>query len=376
MTNQKPARTTGSSKWQCGPTWQADELPIIGSPEALALLPEFDLWDCWPLQHEDGSTAEIDGCQYWFFLSSPRIGDPGERHHHARIRLFRYEGGHWTDLGPVLSDDKRPGNADWAGSCVLHDDGRTISLFFTAAGRRGEGPSFEQRIFACTGELVAGSGPGRWQTPTELFSSDGELFTVVDQVDGLPGEVKAFRDPAWFRDPATGKAHLLFTGSAAYSDDPHNGVIGFATMGADGWTLGTPLIDAVGVNNELERPHVLFRDGLYYLFWSTQRHTFSPGVAAGPNGLYCAVAENFEGPWSPANTGGLVVSNPAAEPMQAYSWWVTGEGEVWSFVDYWGMEGRSLRDHPELQRERFGGTPAPRFRLKFEGRTVGLAGPA
>lgn len=348
-------------------------LSLIGPDDVRPIAPELDLWDSWPLQHEDGATVSIDGAQYWFFLSSEKFDDPGHRHFHARIRLFRFRDGVWTDLGNTIPEHYSPGEAEWAGSCVLHDDGTSVTLFFTAAGRKGQGRSFEQRIFGMQGTLTD-RGPGEWQPPAELFMADGEVFTRANQADGAPGMIKAFRDPAWFRDPASGVAYLLFTGSAGWSDDPHNGLIGYAEQTAQGWKLGRPMIHAVGVNNELERPHILVRDGKYYLFWSTQRHTFSPNVQAGPNGLYGAVADQFEGPWEMLNGSGLVVGNPAAEPSQAYSWWVTGEGEVWSFIDHWGMQGRDFQSHPETLREQFGGTPAPRFKLVFDGNRVRIAG--
>jgi levansucrase len=115
---------------------------------------------------------------------------------------------------------------------------------------------------------------------------------------------------------------------------------------------------------------MVVRDGHYYLFWSTQRRTFDPAVQAGPNGLYAMVADRLRGPYRPVNGNCLIAGNPAAEPTQGYSWWVTGEGEVWSFIDHWGMAGRSFDQHPELLRQQFGGTPAPRFRLAFAGDRV------
>ena len=359
-----------SRAWQPVQKWGAPELSLVTMDDARPIAPELDLWDSWPLQHENGSTALIDGAQYWFFLSSQKFADPGHRHFHARIRLMRYAEGKWDDLGNALPDDLTPGNAEWAGSCVLHDDGCAVTLFFTASGRKGNGPSFEQRIFASKGEFLTGFGPGNWQTAEELFSADGEIYMPANQAEGAPGAIKAFRDPAWFRDPADGSAYLLFTGSAGWSDDPHNGLIGFARQTETGWELGPPMIHAVGVNNEMERPHIVTRDGRYYLFWSTQRHTFSPNVNAGPNGLYGAVADSFDGPWTPVNSGGLVATNPSTEPTQAYSWWVTGEGTVWSFIDHWGMEGRTFASHPQLLRSNFGGTPAPLFELEFVGDEV------
>jgi levansucrase len=359
-----------ASHWQVEGRWQADELPLIRAEHVEPILPDLDLWDCWPLQHEDGATAVIGGAQYWFFLSSPKLPDPVQRHVNARIRLLKLADGEWTDLGPALPADLSPGHAEWAGSCVLHDDGTSVSLFFTVSGRRGGGPSFEQRIFAVRGLLTDSGAPGGWHSPEELFAADGQLFQLANSAHGAPGTIKAFRDPAWFRDPADGTCYLLFTGSAGWSDNPHNGLVGYAVWTGARWELGRPLVHAVGTNNEMERPHIIQRDGFYYLFWSTQRHTFSPKVDAGPNGLYGAVANAFLGPWRMANGSGLVAANPLAEPTQAYSWWVTGEGEAWSFIDYWGMAGRILADHPDLLRSQFGGTPAPRFGIVFEGDRV------
>lgn len=363
----------GASRWNPSGYGDPPHIPLITREAAARLFEDLDLWDCWPLAHEDGRTVLHMDRNWWFFLSSPVFPDPVERHGHARIRLLSHGVDGWRDHGNAFADGATAGSREWAGSCVLLDDGVTVHHFFTVAGRRGEEtPTFEQRLFMSVGELSA-EGPGQWQTPCELVVADGLRYVLDRQDRGAPGLIKGFRDPAWLRDPATGLAHILFTGSAAWSDDAFNGNIGIATLVGGKWVLGDPLVEAIGVNNELERPHVIVREGRYYLFWSTQTHTFAPGVLAGPNGLYGMVAESLAGPWRPVNEGGLVAANPAAEAKQSYSWWVTGEGEVWSFVDYWGMEGRAVADHPELLRSHFGGTPAPRFRLSFDGDRVTLA---
>lgn len=349
------------------------EIALIEAPDAGPILPGIDLWDSWPLAHENGDTVRIDGREYWFFLSAPCFPDPGQRHDAARIRLASLGNDGWRDHGEALPRELSPGTREWAGSAVLHDDLVTVSLFFTAAGRHGAGHSFEQRLFAASGKFGV-DGPGQWQKPEEVVHADGSRYLIAAEAEGRPGMIKAFRDPAWFRDPATGLRHLLFTASAGWSEDEYNGVVGLATLDASGtWQLGNPLIEAVGVNNELERPHIVVRGHRYYLFWSTQRRTFAPDGPSGPNGLYAMVADRLGGPYRPVNGSGLVAGNPASEPTQGYSWWVTGEGQVWSFIDHWGMQGRSFNDHPELLREQFGGTPAPVFTLEFDGDRVTIA---
>lgn len=377
LARAKPAREPfGATAWHPG-SFAAilvrARIDPVSPSDALPILPELDLWDSWPLQHEDGRTVSHRDRQWWFFLSAPKFPDPGARHDAARIRLASLGADGWQDHGEVLDPATSPGSREWAGSAVLLDDGATVILYFTAAGRHGEPASFEQRIFASHG-VVSPSGPAQFAEPAEQVVADGRRYVVAREAQGAPGLIKGFRDPAWFRDPATGLVHLLFTASAGWDADDYNGVVGIATRTATGdWVVGDPLISAVGVNNELERPHILVRGGQYYLFWSTQSRTFAPAVSAGPNGLYAATAETLGGPWRAVNGTGLVAANPASEPTQGYSWWVTGEGAVWSFIDHWGMAGRSFADHPELLRSQFGGTPAPVFTLSFHGDTVLIA---
>ncbi len=349
---------------------ESPRIPLINAADVERIFNHLDLWDCWPLAHEDGRPVMHGGRQWWFFLSAPVFPDPIDRHAHARIRLLSFGNDGWCDHGNAFPDGLTPGSREWAGSAVLMDDGQTVQHFITAAGRRNElALTFEQRLFVIEGTL-GDDGPGNWQTPREIFMADGVRYLLDRQDHGAPGQIKGFRDPAWLRDPVTGKAHILFTGSDASSSHTHTGNIGIATLDNGAWVLGDPVVDAVGVNNELERPHVVVSDGRYYLFWSTQRHVFAPEAVAGPNGLYGVVADAMTGPWRPINGSGLVAANPDAEPAQSYSWWVTGEGEVWSFVDYFAMAGRSTANHQELLRSNFGGTPAPRFKLRFNSDAV------
>jgi hypothetical protein len=47
--------------------------------------------------------------------------------------------------------------------------------------------------------------------------------------------------------------------------------------------------------------------------------------------------------------------------------------DVVSFVDYWGMRGRTLQSDPALLRAKFNGAPAPRFRLELNGAEARVA---
>ncbi len=347
-------------------------LPVIGAADVRPIVPGHDLWDMWQIARTDGSTVIVEGHSWWFFLATPQLDDPEARHDHARMRLTSHGANGWRDHGWVFAPGFTPGSREWSGSAVLEDDGVTLTMYFTAAGRADGPPSFEQRLFETRARFAVMDGKPileGWTTPIESVAADGHWYAVAAEVEAPAHGIKGFRDPGYFRDPADGSEYLLFVGNAGWTDTWPNGVIGAAQRKGDGWTLRPPMVDALGVNSELERPHIVMRDDHYYLFWSTQARRFAGGIGA-PTGLYGMVAESISGPWRPINGTGLVAGNPPSEPYQAYCWWVTGEGEVISFVDYWGLDGTGLPADPAGRRARFGGTAAPWFRLAFEGDRV------
>ncbi|RVT42074.1 glycoside hydrolase family 68 protein [Sphingobium algorifonticola] len=345
------------------------EMPLIAPDSLSSILPGYDCWDHWPVQEEDGRTAEIAGGILMLLLTAPIMGDPEARHGHARIRVMHVRDDQWTDLGNLLPEGFSPGSREWAGSAFVSAGHDTITLYFTAAGARDEAiESFTQRLFETRAPLSTEEGMihiGTWTTPRECVVPDGHVY-VNDFSHGGVGTIKAFRDPFWFRDPADDVEYLLFTASLAQSTSAYNGAIGKALRGPAGnWRLDGPLIDADGVNNELERPHIVLHGGLYYCFWSTQRKVFDPDGPVGPTGLYGMVADRMAGPWRPVNGTGLVLANPLAAPFQTFSWLVLDDLSVLSFVDMPGL--LCLPDDPAIARAHFGGTPAPRCRLRLEG---------
>ena len=350
-------------------------IPVITQSEVSSQIPGLDLWDAWPIQDRSGRAANCDGATLWMILSSRALPDPAMRHGEARIRLVAQRGTQWTDCGNLLPDGFAPGTREWAGSAVIGADGQTVTLYFTATGRRGEPFSFEQRLFETRGTIRSDRrGIENWSAASEIVASDGFLYVDTQNNAGIPGLIKGFRDPGYFRDPADDREYLVFTGSDGHNDDAHNGVVGLISRDEKMWSLRPPVFSALGLCNELERPHIRHRDGLYYLFWSTQRHVFAPGGPSGPNGLYGAVADTVDGPYRLLNGTGLVAANPDGEPTQSYSWLVLDTLEVVSFVDYWGMAGRTLADHPALIRSQFGGTAAPVFRIAISGDTTRIVG--
>jgi levansucrase len=353
--------------------------PLIGAAEAVPVVPDLTLWDVWPVQLDNGDVADVQGGSLWVVLSAPRRDDPNLRHNEARMRLLLRTDNSWQDCGDLLPDGFAPGSREWSGSTRLDPATGTITLWFTAAGQRGTPPSdFEQRLFHATGTLDVSSAHPRiinWSGLTQSVVNDGSHYVDLAKNQGIPGRIKGFRDPYWFRDPATGQGYILFTASkpAHLSRSDYDGVIGIAAEQADGsYALLPHLIDADGLANELERPHIFVRDGLYYLFWSTQIHVFAPDGPLGPTGLYGMVAPSLFGPYSPLNETGLVLTNPVTEPRQAYAWQVLPSLDVVSFVDLWGLQGQDVEANPALKAKQFGGTISPMIKIDINQQTTQL----
>lgn len=341
------------------PVIRKDDLKRAGS---------IGLWDAWPVLTRSGDYAKGN---LWMALAAPWFDDPDERHRHARIHLFERLPDSWRPLGPAMPDGFSPGSREWSGSAFLEPDSSTLTLYFTAAGRRGEARTgFEQRLFEAKATLIQASDGPRltdWRDLRESVRRDPALYQDTQQDTGSIGTIKAFRDPSYFLDPGTGRHWLFFTASLASSASPYNGVIGAALTTDEtltNWQILPPVISADGLNNELERPHVIARDGLYYLFWSTQSHVFNPSGPVGPTGLYGMVSDELADGWSPLNGSGLVVANPPEAPRQAYSWLVLPDLSVTSFIDDW-ERGPSAGGE-----RRFGGTFAPFLRLALDGATT------
>lgn len=358
-------------------TWTAP-FPDGGVPR---VLPDIDFWDLWPVRTADGAVADVCGSPVWAGLSAPASGHPGLRHDSARIRLVQWGRGGWADLGPMFPEGASSGSREWAGSLVFDPASQLLVGYYTAAGERGEQkPTFRQRIMSTSTSVQCAKGRpvlGPWSAHQEVIAADGVHYRPANEATGEPGFIKAFRDPFPVVDPASGASYLLFTASMAHSATDFDGCIGIARNDhADGWRLLDPLITADGVNNELERPHVVIHDGRYYLFFSTQQRTFHPDVI-GPTGLYGFVGDALLGPYRPLNRSGLVLRNPPAEPFQAYSWLVLDDLLVTGFVDAFALHGTHPddleRQGADAVRRHFGGTMTPAVRLGLDGARAWIA---
>ncbi|MEQ8834330.1 MAG: glycoside hydrolase family 68 protein [Miltoncostaeaceae bacterium] len=379
----KPPRPP-TSVWRAEDLARADvaaaELPVIRPDQVAPLVAGLDLWDIAPVRTAAGTPATVAGEDLWLALSAPATGDPWGRHDIARLRLIGHGPGGWRDLGHLFPDGASPGSREWAGTAVYDERDATLAVLYTAAGGRdATTPRLRQRIVATSARVVAEGGIIRctgWRPHREVLAADGSIYASTDADHGELGFITAFRDPFPFRDPADGREWVVFAASRPDGVSTFAGAVGLAEVGAGGeHRLAAPLLYADGVNTELERPHLVMHDGRYHLFFSTQRHTFAPGVA-GPTGLYGFFAPALTGPYAPLNGSGLVLANPAAEPLQAYSWLVLPDLRVVSFVDFHSLGGvtplQLAADGVDALRRHFGGTLAPLQRLRIDGATAAI----
>ncbi len=376
---------------QAGEIDRTDETvaPIVYPPEE-DVDSDLHLWDTWLLRNRDGTIAEIDGYRVIFALTAPAALLPGKRHDVATIRYFySTDGRNWTCGGPAFEEGEAFGSRQWAGS-ALYDDG-ALYLFYTAAGYRGEADlTYTQRIAVGAGGSITTDGDAlSIEGPFDheiLLEPDGEYYEREAQSRGM---IYTFRDPWFFEDSQTGETCLLFEANTPIPEPEDedrfdvdrealdfNGSVGIAvspTGDPTEWDLDAPLLEGVGTNQELERPHVVVHDDRYYLFISSHEHTFAPGLA-GYDALYGFAADSLRGSYTPLNDSGLVCTNPASAPFQSYSWLVYPHREellVTSFFNYYDLQGLTLDDvahlPPEEQQRRFGGTLAPTLRLAVDG---------
>ena len=207
--------------------------PVIHDADAQRMIPSHDLWDPWPVCEIDGTPVSAGGGELWMALSAPAVGDPGGRHDIARIRMFVRHPDGCIDLGPVFPAGASLGSREWAGCAIADRAAGSITVLYTAAGDRGEEhPTFVQRIAAATAAITHGDtvALGEWGQHREAVPPDPQHYVVADQIDGVPGFIKAFRDPFHFQDPATGEQYVLFVGSMADSATDFNGLPSFRAI--------------------------------------------------------------------------------------------------------------------------------------------------
>ncbi|QYR22378.1 glycoside hydrolase family 68 protein [Paenibacillus sp. sptzw28] len=383
---------------------QAEKVALTQQNTAPEVDMDFDLvapdqwvWDTWPLQNRDGSLAIVKGYKVAFALVAPRSLGWGERHTHARIGMFFSKNGKdWTYAGIPYNYDKALGHMQWAGTAML-DENDKVHLFYTATSdmnanggkewnEDGWVQRAEQRIAKTTFDISADKDGVHLTNEGEhklILQADGKYYETIQQFQSHGNIITAFRDPFFFQDPNTGKEYIIFEGQAGsnYSLKPenigdeeyrkthsvpersemYNGNIGIAEVLDHDITklkLLPPLVESIGTNHQLERPHVVVNGDEYYLFTISHTFTYAPGLT-GPDGVYGFYGKGgIRADYKPMNDSGLVIANPASKPYQAYSWMVLPNQQVISFINEPKDENGNVQ---------FGGTFAATLKISLNG---------
>jgi levansucrase len=379
------------------------------------------VWDSWVLRNRDTSLAQVNGYYALFSLIAPRSLAPEERHSNARIGYwYSQDGRNWTFAGRVFPEEDSLGSRQWSGG-ALYDKGN-LYLFYTAVGRKGEPEvRFEQRIAVAKAKIVTnaeGMSFTNW-TPhqiivepegvhyqTEIQSNytpegivEPEPGPSSDPADGSHNIIYSFRDPWFFEDPVDGKSYLLFAastpgttqektctideiGNVPNSDNikpgvaDYSGSVGVAVAPDPDnlfvWKRLPSIFSAECVNQQLELPRFVFKDGKYYLFIASHNFTFPKDLRnTGLDALYGFVSDSLNGKYTPLNESGLVLGNPEDNPIQTFAWVVLPNEVVLSFMNYTNLgevsPERLSQQSIEFQRDRFGGTLAPTIQIEISG---------
>jgi levansucrase len=424
--------TTPSSWTRSEAAWiklsEETRIPVLSSVTPMS--EKVWVWDSWVLRNPDGSPARIRGHYLLFSLTADRSLAPEERHNNARIGYWISKNGvDWIFKGPAFKETESLGSRQWSGSAV-YKNGK-VYLFYTAVGRKND-PwiSMEQRLALAEGKLVEdGDGVSLkdWSPHQIILEPEGRYYQTdaqsvfdpehPDRRTASPGPegarddggndiIYSFRDPWYFEDPKTGKSMLLFAANtpgvshekscqkASLGDSEaainkeipsgavqYNGSVGLAVAPDPNnlflWERRPAIFTAECVNQQLEVPRFVFKDGKYYLFTASHIFTFANALKpVGLDALYGFVAENLAGPYEPLNGSGLVLGNPENEPMQTFAWVVLRDGLVIGYVNYYDVEGLSPDDLYDQSigylRQHFGGTLAPTIALDIEGKKTAI----
>ena len=362
-------------------------------PDFPVMNDEVWVWDTWPMTGLDTKPVSYKGWHVIFSLTAPRDVPFGDRHWWARIGYFySRDGKRWEYGGNLFPGNTIAfGSREWAGSAAL--TGSELNVFYTASGgddaEPGERENPLQRLAHASGRIHA-DADGVWFTGLRnqriIAEPEGEMYQTLDQSRAGP-IIYAFRDPFVFRDPADDQVYLLFEGNTGGTAGSHTcgprelgpvppghavppdsrfftGNIGLARATRANlrrWELLPPLLSANCVNQQTERPHLVIRDGAYYLFTITHMFTFAPGLEPrGPDGLYGFLGDSLRSDYKPLNASGLVLGNPPEAPVQQYSEFVMPNWLVESFIDT--VEPGTI----------FGGTLAPTLRIEADGASTYL----
>ncbi|MFT9099865.1 MAG: glycoside hydrolase family 68 protein [Zymomonas mobilis subsp. pomaceae] len=383
MFNFNASRWTRAQAMKINKQDKTTMMPEIGTDFPI-MRDDLWLWDTWPLRDINGNVVSFKGWTVIFSLVADRKIAWNNRHSHARIGYFySKDGKSWIYGGHLLNETANTRTAEWSGGTIMAPGSRNqVETFFTSTLFNESG--IAEAVAAVTKGHIYADNKGVWfsgfDQSTDMFQADGLFYANYTE-----NNLWNFRDPHVFINPEDGETYALFEGNVAMVRGqstvgeeeigfvPENTAvaedsclcsasIGIAHCLSDDrteWELLPPLVTAFGVNDQTERPHVIFQNGLTYLFTITHNSTFADGLT-GSDGLYGFVSENgIFGPYEPLNGSGLVLGGTPSQPTESYAHYMMNNGLVESFI--------SEVIDPKTGKIIAGGTLAPTVQVELQG---------
>lgn len=258
----------------------------------------------------------IEGCYIWdntvveyqdklfrYALSADRNLDIAQRHEHARLRL-------------AISED---GGKSWMNKSEIFQLRQGIwpdHVIWTSTANVRQTPDGDEFVLLITGRST---GDGRIQKIGLATSRDGQNFghpvVVLDPLSQPAAElgydvidvdqedvIMAWRDPFLFCDPNDQRWHLFFAAKPIRSTKMNPiGTVGHAVAMDDTlkqWDLQAPL-ELPLKYAQVEVPAVVYRDGEYFLFVSTQDHPLRQTNKEKGAAFRGYRSKAIRGPWNP-----------------------------------------------------------------------------
>lgn len=369
------------------------------------------IWDSGALRNIRGKTVTFKGWYVLWSLAVDKIDMTNaniydewhSRNNRAYIGYWFSRTGNGSDWqwgGRLLntSADLRP--HEWSGGLVMREGTQNVvDMFYTS---EADSPVNQSVPSVSTGTICADER-GVWfegfDTTTEMFEADG-----IHNANSSEDPYFDFRDPHPFLNPSDGRIYCLYESNVAgmrgdftigndelghippgYAPDAgaqygaasigiavlKEGAYEIGDFSKKNWTQLDPLITALGVNDQTERPHVVFKGSKTYIFTISHHSTYS-GDLQGPDGVYGFVSDTgLFGPYRPLNSSGLVLGNPSSAPYQTYSHFVDPDFYVQAFIDTVPDEGTDPNNPATF---RIGGTLAPTVKLAIENDSTFITG--
>ncbi|WP_414500403.1 glycoside hydrolase family 68 protein [Zymobacter sp. IVIA_12111.31 C1] len=401
---------------------EANTFPEFDNTKIQAFMEGFDIWDSWFALDENGDLASIEGFRVLCALGLKQA----DNRKIARINYFYSKDGHSFIPGGLLFPRRLFSDIqEWSGSTLLRNDGRVQTFYTTAMGHTRDGiwQTF-QRLATAIQRPSVKDGVLTFSAPEYhdlLLEPDGVFYQNVDQADDAELRMPTlhnrsygndqvnnlcFRDPFFFKDPATQKNYLLFEANTGPRNDAEgtvrrdyigsddfeanyrptvddlkaNGCVGVAEFTDDQYTklsLLPPILTSNLITDEIERVTLIYRDSSYYLFCVTHgnKMTILDDTFINRDMMLGFKASSMFGPYAPLNGSGVVVQQKSEGAMYTaqasnyqyvYSWNVLPDLSVLSYANYSysAAEDRML----------YTKTVGPRIHLSLQGTQTEITG--